>query len=294
MSIQQFIPPVLLTIKKRLERKFRKTHSIGDLSFAITSNHLLPEYQRDNKLYDRFLPVLAQFITAGQTIIDVGANIGDTAIMLRSTSQAQLLCVEPSDLYFPLLEKNIAQLPVGRKENIRCVKALVSRNEVKGTLKHINGTATIVEGSDTPNYVVTSLDTLAQDTHNLALIKVDTDGYDYDVLLSGKETLKTQQPILYWENQIDNEDQQKGYEQLYQLLEENNYKYLYIFDNYGNLMVEKASFQTLKSINAYIRSMELYNCTRTMYYTDILGVTEEKHALVEQVIAAYKKEWIYT
>ena len=39
---------------------------------------------------------------------------------------------------------------------------------------------------------------------NLELIKIDTDGYDYDVLKSGNKNIKKFKPIIFFECQIDN------------------------------------------------------------------------------------------
>jgi hypothetical protein len=67
---------------------------------------------------------------------------------------------------------------------------------------------------------------------------------------------------------------------------------LYIFDNFGNLVVEKSNYHTLKNINAYLYSMKKYHATRTFYYTDILAATNKHLLIVENAIEDYKENWI--
>ncbi|MFC1755523.1 hypothetical protein ACFL96_19385, partial [Thermoproteota archaeon] len=64
-------------------------------------------------------------------------------------------------------------------------------------------------------------------------------------------------------------------------------------DNFGNLILEKADFSALRDINSYIYSMNKFNCTRTLYYVDILASTERNHLLVKAAVEQYKREWIY-
>src|SRR2546430_10062937 len=40
------------------------------------------------------------------TCIDVGANVGDTVIALRKQTKFPILCVEPNDRYFAILQHN--------------------------------------------------------------------------------------------------------------------------------------------------------------------------------------------
>jgi len=72
----------------------------------------------------------------------------------------------------------------------------------------------------------------------------------------------------------------------------NNTEYIYLFDNFGNLILEESDFETLRNINSYVYSMEKHGCTRTFYYTDILAATEKNYLIVKDAINEYKTEWI--
>lgn len=288
-------------VKKIANKVIRKTkmslgvkterYTIGKYVIDIPLDHGLPLYQQSHKLYDRFLPVLSKYFKSNETIIDIGANVGDTAVTMLNETAAKIICIEASDIYYPYLEKNIHSLSTEEQQRVSYIKSFVGTNSFTGSLSHVSGTAVVKETNE-GSITFRALDELMEQETAISLIKVDTDGFDYDVLLSAQELIKKQQPVLFWENQIDNEAQSKGYEQLYDFLEQNGYKYLYLFDNFGNLMVEKTDYSVLKNINSYIYSMKTAQCTRTIYYTDVLAITEHEQERINQVIAEYKKEWI--
>jgi len=57
------------------------------------------------------------------TIVDIGANIGDTAAIISTHARPnKLILIEGSDYFFDILVRNVSQLP----GNIVCKKVLVS------------------------------------------------------------------------------------------------------------------------------------------------------------------------
>lgn len=153
--------------------------------------HNLPMYQREFSLYDKFLFQLAGLLKGSDNwIIDIGANVGDTVAGFRSNSDCSILAVEPVDEYFELLVKNIDH--VDEKENIRPVKYFITYNETKkytsnkydgsANMRDISGTSDDAEASSI------SLENLIKendiDWKKILLLKVDTDGFDYECILS--------------------------------------------------------------------------------------------------------------
>ena len=64
-------------------RLWSRNLKIGDYYILLPPEHKLPEYQAKGRLYDRFLPTLCLALPQdGETIIDLGANVGDTAIAI--------------------------------------------------------------------------------------------------------------------------------------------------------------------------------------------------------------------
>lgn len=295
MNINQFFPPILDSIYWRLSTTINRKYRIGKYTIEIPSNYALPKYQKTCKLYDRFLPVLAKNIDSDKTIIDVGANIGDTVIALMQNCQNPIICIEPSDIFFPYLEKNLKRISLADFSRVKIIKKFVGTGLISGKLCHIKGGTAKLEVAENSNSLThCTLDELVNDVSNILLLKVDTDGFDFDVINSAQEILSHSEPILFWENEISEDFQYEGFNELYSLLQKKGYDYICIFDNFGNIITEEVNFETLKNINSYVYSMKKHNCTRTFFYTDILASTEKNHLLVKKAINEYKMKWILT
>lgn len=273
--------------------KANNTYQIGNYNLHVPPNFPLANIQKKYRLYDRFLPVLAKNLSSDKIIIDVGANIGDTVIALLPYCTNPIICIEPSDVFYSYLQNNLALLSEKDSKRVKTVKKLVGTGILKGELIQIGpGTATVKDNNTSANSAHTALDRIIEQKSDVVLIKVDTDGYDFDVLQSCSQICTESEPILFWENEISEDFQIIGFENLYGWLVNKGYKYVYVFDNFGNLMIEECDFKTLKNINSYIYSMLKKNCTRTIYYTDILAVTDKYHLLAQKAIEEYKNMWI--
>jgi FkbM family methyltransferase len=231
MNMKQFIPAIFISIYRTLTRQRKGKYEIGKYEIEIPPNFALPMYQNNNKLYDRFLPVLAKKLTCNKSIIiDVGANIGDTAIAVLQHCTNPIICIEPSDVFFPYLEKNLKKLTLNDFNRVKTFKKLVGTGLFSGNISHsVNGTASvnIADSSVSTTYNThTALDELIEDSSNILLLKVDTDGFDFDVIKSAEKILSDSEPILFWENQISEDFQNKGFDELYSLLTIKGYKYI--------------------------------------------------------------------
>jgi len=291
MNIRQFIPPVAYILYQKINTK--TNYKIGNYTIEIPPGFLLPVFQKSLKLYDRFLPVLAKNISSSQLIIDVGANIGDTAIALLQSCKNPVLCVEPSDIFFPYLTNNLKKLSKSDFSRVKTIKEFIGTGTITGILNHtIGGTATIQVTAVSDSMTHVELDKIVENVSDIILLKVDVDGFDFDVIKSAGDILTNSEPILFWENEISQDFQYEGYNEMYSLLEKKGYKYIFIFDNFGNLITEENDFSTLRNINAYLYSMRKHSCTKTFAYTDILASTEKNYISVKNAINEYKSEWI--
>lgn len=264
---------------------------IGDNKIILNQGHALPKYQKEHRLYDRFLPILAKHLPKEKIIVDVGANVGDTLISMIQNLDNKFYCIEPSDEFYEYLKKNILLLDKRLQSNIKIFKNLIGTNKFTGTIVENGlGTASLnVSDNSVSNSKTISLDELSKNEKDVILIKVDTDGFDFDVLLSGNTILKDEKPILFWENEIKTENQKNGYNELYDFLESNGYTHLFIFDNFGNLMLENSNFKTLSDLTEYIYSMNQQKSTRTIYYNDILAVCPNNLNIANNAINEYKR-----
>ena len=284
---------ILNAIAKRVNKRFIHNikYKIGECQIVIPSSSDLPINQKKYPLYDRFLPVLSTHLTSG-TVIDVGANVGDTLVAMVQKCSNSFICVEPSDNFFSYLEKNASCISQKEGQQIRLIKAMAGSGYLSGSLIE-DGSSAHVEVSYNPSQTQHKpLDILVNEHSCIVLIKSDVDGYDFDVIQSAEKILIQSEPILYWENSISDDFQYEEFSKLYDFLEEKGYSNLYIFDNFGNVLVEKSNYKTLKDINTYLYNMTKYNATRTFFYTDVLASTEKRRSIIEEAIKDYKNNYI--
>lgn len=142
-------------------------------------------------MYDEFIPFLAQ-LTGNMSevkkgyIIDIGANVGDTAAAMIKHTDCNILCVEPTEKFYNLWKQNVDNFGEDYSKRCNVMQVYIAVNEtVNFGSNVINGTAIRdenIEGNGVPTYRIDTLLTkLAIDINSVELIKVDTDGYDSEV-----------------------------------------------------------------------------------------------------------------
>lgn len=178
---------------------------VGVRKIYMNASHRLPIIRRDYIFYDTAFPRICAFLNEQQgylTVIDVGANIGDTASLVLDMTQGEFLCVEGDGKYFELLLKNTRDL-----KNVVCENILLSDHEDKQSMSliEVGGTSHLSSGALKDAETVrhfTTIDRLV-DKHQLFarsnIIKIDTDGYDFKVIRGAKNFLEKKRPALYFE-----------------------------------------------------------------------------------------------
>lgn len=269
-----------------------KQYKLGEHTIVLGREHLLPFYQSQYPLYDRFLPILCKHLDhADKWIIDVGANVGDTAVAIAQTCTNPILCVEGESKFFDLLRQNVDALFGAREQPVRCVNKLVGTGRFCGHLATDGTTAKLAQDGSAQQRAIT-LDELVREAglsaYSIGLVKVDTDGYDGDVILSGASILAGSRPMLFWENYFSTADQLKGLFELYEHLESSGYSHFWIFDNFGNLMIEECRVAHVRDMSAYLASQEFNGCTRTIHYVDVMAAPDDKIALARRAVADFR------
>jgi FkbM family methyltransferase len=129
-------------------------------------------------------------------VVDVGAAVGDTALLLLDRCGASLLsldCIEGEDRFFPMLVHNLAgsiATPhhVMLSDDAEHVPSLV-RSQHQGTAS--------AEGSTEVR--ATTLDSLLGGAGLADVLKVDTDGFDGKVLGGATQLLRASRPSVLFE-----------------------------------------------------------------------------------------------
>jgi FkbM family methyltransferase len=117
-------------------------HAYGNVAITLPADHALPAYQRQHRLYDRFLPHLVQHLDAGSVVVDVGANCGDTvAAMYANNPSLNYVCVEPDQGFFDLMVRNVEKIAANDPDaSIRCVQSLIGKAVSSAVLEGSAGT----------------------------------------------------------------------------------------------------------------------------------------------------------
>src|SRR5260221_8931521 len=134
---------------------------------------------------------------------EVGSNIGASLLQLMKVKpHAQLLAFEPSDRFRPFLERNLERAAISHVE----VSSLLV-GKCQGTMWLYNTSSSAsaararydLKPRRKQLVTMTTLDEVFRQRPRVDFIKVDTDGFDFEVLRGAEETLARDSPVLYFE-----------------------------------------------------------------------------------------------
>ena len=267
-------------------------------SISLPPGHLLPAYQERYRRYDRFLPHLIRYIPDGATVIDIGANCGDTlAAMYDANSALNYVCIEPDDIFFAYLESNVRTIrSVDKDVSVQLYKTLIGKEVHEAALVGSGGTkhaivSTHMQG-DVRAIMSKTLDSFLSFPHmnKVQILKSDVDGYDYDVIDSAAQLLKEQSPILFFECHFGNAVQKSGYQKTIAMLADLGYRDWVIFDNYGEVVLQTNQMEPLFQLLDYVDRQNSKGAARTIVYFDVLSCTPARQAIVARAVADYIKD----
>lgn len=193
-----------LRIRRRLRRRIVRrwdplvSYPFYGRNLRVPLSHELPTYQRLYPTYDRVLPAIVGELSqrCDVLLIDVGANIGDTAVAVLESGASRVLCVEGHGPFVDLLRVNVAtyadRAPVA-------ATFITERREPVRTVAE-KGTAHVARRESGP--ATSTFDDLLDrhpDFAEASILKIDTDGYDLAILRSAREWLSKTQPLLFFE-----------------------------------------------------------------------------------------------
>lgn len=265
-----------------------KKYSVEGYQLELPDEHKLDLYQKEHRMYDRFLPFLSRALAGKKGVIyDIGANVGDTVCAIRRDTMNRIIAIEGSEYFFEMLKTNIeANFSEQEREEIILTNKMIGSGVFDGVLEEYDGSARLNLSSETTS-VFTALDSIASLNHEALLIKSDTDGFDFDVLNSAMKTIEKDQPVLFFENEIIKEEFKEEFIKVYKKLKSLKYDTIYLFDNFGNVLMKTSSFDALESLNSYIETMNNGKSTRTFYFCDVLCCTAKHKEKVDEAVESY-------
>ncbi|TVP60718.1 MAG: FkbM family methyltransferase [Nodularia sp. (in: Bacteria)] len=279
---------VVLQEKKPIINQLDKnfiTYNIKEIPLRLPHDHALPLYQARFRLYDKFIALIAKHLPNSQDfIVDIGANVGDTTALLLQYCLNPIICIEADKEFFSLMKLNLLDY----NERITFVNSFVSKNTSNQVeLVKNNGTAKAVE---TENKFIEShsLESIMikLDIGKCILLKTDTDGFDFEILLSSLSKIKEDTPILYWENEILSITDIELAKDLLNKLADMNYTKYMVIDNFGNPLIYEGSSHFVEQINEYMLN-NIYSQNITFHYTDIAAFPDKYSHLILPIASEY-------
>lgn len=167
-------------------------------------SHDLGVYQAQTPDYSMGLGRIARHVDRahnGKGMIDIGANIGDSVAIVRASSAMPVLAVEGDEAFLPYLRSNTAGLADVEVED----RYLGSDDGfLHGQVVREGGTASIttdldLAGPSLPSVSIEGLLSKHPRFVDAALVKIDTDGHDADLIVMLRPWLTTRLPVVYFE-----------------------------------------------------------------------------------------------
>jgi FkbM family methyltransferase len=249
----------------------------GKVDFANWDNPLISPLLITQEMIDFF----KKFIKKGDLVIDIGANIGDTTVLmaLAAGSSGITLGFEPNPFVYKILEKNaslnkekqnIVPLPYAitiKEEEFYYIssEASFANGGISPTKNSIHGKFIFPDKIKGINLQVLLEQEYKDKLKNLSFIKIDTEGYDKEIIKSISDLIDKYKPAIVAESFKYSTPEEKV--ELYNVINQHEYEIFYFEDfniNARIIKLEKSKDITNweKTINIYavpINSNRQYN-----------------------------------
>jgi FkbM family methyltransferase len=174
------------------------------------------------------------------TLIDVGANVGDTIAIIKTNIDLPIIAIEGDDTSFQFLEMNTKQF-----KNISLVKAFLgeTKETIGVDIEKSGWNNTIIPNASGKKKIIldtldNTLENLKLNRGNLKLLKIDTEGFDTIILRGCNNILKNNKPVIFFEYNGENmkKNGENGLETILNL-KKVGYHQILIFDGLSNLIL---------------------------------------------------------
>lgn len=222
------------------------TFNVAGAKLQMPLSHDLPLYLERFPLYSDNLARLATAcaeVYPVLSVVDIGANVGDSLAFIHRAAVADVLCVEGNPRYLDFLRTNVATL--ASMASVAPVLMGARSGELDAPFVTSQGTGGFRTFSDTarvsPVVRTVSLDDLLGDhppRGRFKLLKSDTDGFEAHILQGGIESVRRHRPVLFFEYHphLLATNGSDGLE-LLSMLRKESYSGALVYDNLGELLL---------------------------------------------------------
>ena len=274
----------------RLRRVGPQYDQIGPYQIRLLANGQVLKYKNAFHLYDSALGKIASVLYSKYPelhAIDVGANVGDTAALIRESAEIPVLCIEGDPALHPLLAENVARLGPG----VEIEKSFVGREGATVNLtsaQDLGSNACLVEAVDSQGSVkLRSLRTILADHPDFAaskLLKTDTEGFDFDILTQSLEFIQQTKPVVFFEYDphFRPDEPHAGLATIDALVRAGYSDFIY-YDNFGNCLLhaDASNSRVFGDLDNYLASNWQYGVA--VHYFDICALHQEDADLAHRI-----------
>jgi FkbM family methyltransferase len=248
-------------------------YRLNGRSLALPLSHDLPNNRRVAPIYGDNLRRLCEFLRERRgrlTMIDVGANVGDSWALSSPVEGDRYLLVEASERWSRLLERNATGAP-----GVTRVRAMVSDRceRVSATVVVEQGNGRIeIGGRDAREIETVTVDVLVERHPEFAhadLLKVDVEGWDARVLRGAATLLRGRHPVLFFEHDPAGTAGEDG-DRVFHELADLGYRRFLFYDHRGFLaaVVEAGEWERVADLDAYATQLEHYYYDVCVFHAD--------------------------
>lgn len=240
----------------------KKVFNVGNFRIKSPGSHTLSKNLKNYKYYSRnllrLIDIIGDFIPDLE-VIDVGANIGDSAALINSVRNMpkKIYCFEGEKEYINYFKENTSSM-----ENIVLFETyLGEENSENGFDVYKNNGTLRIDTNKKGNIKFDSIDNIDGKSNNIfnniKFLKIDTDGYDFKILRGARNLLLKSNPILFFEYDREFLDKvnDDGFS-TFKMLEDIGYDKAIIYDNYGRLLISidiVSNKDVLEQLDLYIK-----------------------------------------
>lgn len=213
---------------------------LGDFLLATDNRELIRSY-RDHPLTNRVITRVVSALSAERpeiSMIDVGANCGDSAALAKMAHDLPIFCIEPDPHVFAFLKQNMAGF-----HEVQAVQQYLGESNAMTqgfAVQKAGWNMTLVQTDGGTQLDLKTLDEVSFEWSGraqLGFLKCDTEGFDVRILHGARQLLMDCQPVILFE--YNRETMSAGGEEgsrVFRFLEGLGYGPVLFYDAYGRFL----------------------------------------------------------
>jgi FkbM family methyltransferase len=283
-------------LRGRISKGHPAYTTIGGYRIRLAPKSKWPVYRSNFTLYDTALAEISQVLGVkfpALCAIDIGANVGDTAALIRQYAEIPVLCIEGDRDVLPVLRENAAVL--GRGVVIH--ESFVGSDDVTvnpALITDAGRNASLAQAAEPEGSVrLRSLEAILGEHPEFAdakLLKVDTEGFDFAIIAQSIDFITRAKPVILFEYDphYHPEKTDSGIEMVHRLIDAGYSDFIY-YDNFGNFLLhaDARDTSTFRDLDLYLGSNRKHGIA--VYYFDICAIHRDDRDLIPSIRSRTQK-----